>query len=132
MRPFFLLVFALFAHASAQTATEIAAAVGGGTTHFIKYTGPQSREFIWLPNAAILSRTRFAVPVFLEYPDRPYEVIGTAWMPSPPPSENTRKIAIRSLAESALNHGADALLLNAKVPGRTDYYAAGTAIRWRK
>lgn len=131
VKALFLFLLALAASPPALIAAEVGAATSGTlfTTEFIPYRGPQSPDFKGVPNAVM--RAGFVVPVYLGYPDRSYEILGCVCIHRPPRSKDPRNAAIKSLAAAARLHGADAMLLNPTLPGFTDYYVIGTAIRWR-
>lgn len=78
----------------------------GQSTQFIRYPAPQ-RE--WNITADALIDMRFAIPIYLSLPDRPYEIIGKIVVYID--GTQKREAAMKSAAVAAKVHEADALMI---------------------
>lgn len=108
--------------ASAQTA--------GQATQFIDYPGAQPPAWPMTLHPVLLPK--FSMPVYAGYPDRPYDVIGRAYVRLRPDGGDPRGSAIKLLIEIARMRNADALLLLPYRAGLVEYYAGADAVKWRQ
>lgn len=97
-------------------------------TQWEPYTGQQASD--WARAITPHIENQFAIPVVFGLPNKQYVILGYVYVGYGKVT-NPRFEAMRVAASCAKLHGADAIVLRPAAKYSQDWYAAGTAIKWR-